>query len=283
MDLFINQPLPDEMLSINDDDNIAINEKEILSELKNVLHNGSVMSKYYCAKCLKDGTLIVNFSDNITGYMPREEVSYVVEKDGKVHLGKCSSRVGLPLQFKVKDIKTENGKTEVSLTRKDVVVDQRDKFIQELKVGVVVKGVVTGFQQYGAFVDIGGDIKSVLSVQHIKRVFVKTPEEALNIGQVIDVVVTEINIDDNKNVELKLSRVELLPGWDEIDKMFATGETVLGKIKSALDTGVFIELNDSFEGVADFPVGRKFKYGEKVRVKILNINKKARRIRLKIV
>lgn len=288
MEKYINQPLPEELLDINSiarEERISVNtDNEILRNLHEAIKGNKTIRKYYCKRCLPDGTLEVEFSPNIVGYIPRNEVSYIVEEDGNVHLGKCMSRVGLPLQFKVKDVeKNDIGKIKVILSRRDALIEDIENYTNNLKEGMVIKGVVSGIQDHAAFIDVGADIKAFLSVKDIARVFVKNPSEILQIGQVIDVVVKEINKNNEGNISLKVSRKELLPSWDNIDEKYMNGETVIGKVKNITDTGIFVQLDESFEGMADFPLGKRFNYGDSVRVKILKINKTTKKIRLRIV
>ena len=76
----------------------------------------------------------------------------------------------------------------------------------------------------------------------------------------------------------------LLPGWDTIDEKFKAGKIVPGIVKNRIATGIFIELDESFEGLADFPPNaQKYQYGDRVKVRINVIDKKREKIKLKII
>ena len=76
----------------------------------------------------------------------------------------------------------------------------------------------------------------------------------------------------------------LLPGWESIDEKYKTGKIVPGIVKNRIATGIFIELDESFEGLADFPPNaEKYKYGDRVKVRINVIDKKREKIKLKII
>jgi small subunit ribosomal protein S1 len=270
---------PEELiLSSNIEDE---NDIEILRTLKSALRTNETILGY-CHKCQDNGTLEISFSSRIKGFISRNDVSYKVENDGNVHLDRARSRVGLYVQCKVKEIKEENGTYKVTLSRKEVMQETFTKYSQELKVGMVVKGVVVKFESYGAFVDIGGDVVGLLGIGKIARVFINKAEECLAIGQIIDVIITKFNVKGEGSYDIEFNREELLPTFDEINEYYNEGDTTMGIVKTFNDTGIFIQLSDSYQGMADFIPGRKFKVGDKVRVRLININKAKNRIRLQI-
>lgn len=236
----------------------------------------------YCSKCLKDGTLLIDFSDKVKGYIPREEVSYKVEKDGRVHIDKARGRVGLTIKCAVKEIKEENGEFRVMLSRKDVVEKVKDKYIKELKEGMIVTGVVVNLNDNGAMIDIGGDVVGLLGVGRISRIFIDKPSDVLSVGQIVNVVITKWHVNDDKGFQIEFDREILLPTFDDIDKYYKEGETVMGKVKNKMNTGHFIQLDENFEGLVDFMPNVKLTKGETVRVRITRIDKKNERIKLEL-
>lgn len=276
MNRYENQKPEEIILGCND----SVTDNEILKELKDAMQTNKTLNGY-CIQCEEDGSLEIQLGKKIKGIIAREDVSYKVQKDGLVHLGKCQSRVGLYVSFKVKDIKIRDGAVTVKLSRREAVEEVKERYIKELKVGDIVEGVVTGIQGYAAWIDIGGDVSGILSIRDITRVPISHPSEVLEIGEAVTVVVTEITKSDGLTVSF--SRKELLPDFSEIDKYFKQGTTRVGKVKKVWDTGIFVELSEAFEGLADFVPGKTFKYGDKVRVKIELINKTRKKIKLRII
>lgn len=275
---FESQVKPDEMLMVGLE---GQNDAEVLRNLRSAMQTGEILTGY-CVKAQADGSLVISLSKTITGIIPREEVSYRVEKDGQVHLGKSMSRVGLNVQFKVMELKMENDVITPILSRKEAVGAVREQYKKDLKVGDIVKGVVIGIQNWGAFVDIGGDVAGVLATPDISRVFIKHPAEVIQVGQFVDVVVTDIK-QDGDDIKVSFSRKDLLPDWKDIGKHFKEGDVVLGRVKTIIDTGIFIEIDESFEGLADFIPERTFKYGDTVRVKITSIQVPKHKLKLRIL
>lgn len=280
MQKYENQSMPDEARFYLDEDN-SISDGEVFRRLVKAKRENETLIGY-CHKCLGNGDLEIELSKNIKGVIPREEVTYKVERDGEVHLGKCMSRVGMYLQFKIKELKEEDGELNVILSRKEAVREIRERYKKELKPGMIVKGVVTGIQSWGAFIDIGGDVDGIIGVADVARVFIKNPSEVLSMGKVVEVVIDEIN-KVGEDIQLVLNRKVLLPDFDQIEKYYKAKETVKGRVKKIIDSGIFVELNDAFEGLAEFLPDREFKYGETVRVKIHSINKEKKKIRLRIL
>lgn len=281
MNKYTSQVKPEE-ISLDFNEKNDVSDVQVVKELKKAMQSKTTLNGY-CSQCLEDGTLELELGEKIKGIIPREEVSYKLDKDGLVHLGKCQSRVGLNIQFKVKELKAEpNGNIVALLSRKDAVLEVKERYSKELKVGSIVEGVVIGIQQYAAFIDIGGDVSGLLSIRDILRVPISHPSEALTIGQSVEVVVTQLE-NNGDNLVVSFSRKELLPTFEEIDKYFKLGATVVGKVKKVWDTGIFVQLNESYEGLADFVPERSFKYGDKVRVKIAVIDKTRKKIKLRII
>lgn len=281
MKVFANQFKPDEII-LDVENNSSVTDAEVLRELRNAFQTNKTLSGY-CTECDEEGQLEIQLGNRIKGIIPRQEVTYKLEKDGLVHLGKCQNRVGLYVPFKVKSIDEKNGEIIALLSRKDAVLEVRDRYAKELKVGDIVEGVVVGIQSYGAFVDCGGDVSGILSVRDITKVFIADPSEVLKVGQHITVVVSSIEVYSDNNIVITFNREQLLPGWDEIDKYVKEGKTVMGRVKKIIDTGIFVEIDQSYEGLADFVPGMTFKYGDRVRIKVDSIQKEKKKIKLRII
>ena len=68
--------------------------------------------------------------------------------------------------------------------------------MEDLKVGSVVKGVVTGIQSYGIFVKVNEEYTGLIHISEITEKFVKDVSKYANVGESIYV---EINDIDKKN------------------------------------------------------------------------------------
>lgn len=280
MKSYESQPsLEDFVLPIDED---VKSDIEILRELEQAKQSKATLTGY-CERSDSEGNLIIKFNTNIKGIIPPEEITWRKEKDGTLHKALPGSKVGLMLQFKVKEIKTFQDNIYVVLSRKDAMIEIVNRYKKELKEGMVLNGIVQGIANFGAFVEIGGDQNGVLSLGDITRVVINSPDEILKVGMKIQVIVDTRKNNPDGSMTLFFTRKELLPDWQDIDKYYHEGDVVIGRTKRIITSGIFIELDESFEGLARFTNNKKYSYGERVRVRIDKIDKSKKTIRLRIL
>ncbi|NBI07645.1 S1 RNA-binding domain-containing protein [Senegalia massiliensis] len=263
------------------------NDMQMLRKLKRAKEKDEVLTGE-CIKATHNGDLIIKLSPNLEGIIPRNEITYIIEKDGKVHKAQAQKKVFLDVNFKVTEIieGDELKDTKVYLSRKRVVEDIRDKYREELKKGHLVQGVVIGIADIGAFIDIGGDVIGILPKAFICKVWIDHPSEKLRVGDSVDVVLKdEIGEKNSEELLITFTRKPLFKKWNEIDKEFKLGDVVKGRIKDtrgANGSGIFVEISDDFEGLANY-TNKRYSYGDLVRVRIDNIDKKREKMKLTII
>jgi protein Tex len=87
--------------------------------------------------------------------------------------------------------------------------DPREKFelfsfeegvneIKDLKIGMVLPGIVTNVTAFGAFVDIGVHQDGLVHISHLSDRFIKDPNEAIAVQQKVKVTVLEVDIPRNR-------------------------------------------------------------------------------------
>ncbi|MFZ1808258.1 MAG: Tex family protein [Cyclobacteriaceae bacterium] len=83
--------------------------------------------------------------------------------------------------------------------------DPRDQFevftfeegvneIKDLKIGMVLPGIVTNVTNFGAFVDVGVHQDGLVHISHLSDQFVKDPNAAITVQQKVKVTVLEVDI-----------------------------------------------------------------------------------------
>ncbi len=83
--------------------------------------------------------------------------------------------------------------------------DPREKFelfsfeegvneIMDLKIGMVLPGIVTNVTAFGAFVDIGVHQDGLIHISHLSDRFIKDPNEAIAVQQKVKVTVLEVDV-----------------------------------------------------------------------------------------
>lgn len=158
------------------------------------------------------------------------------------------TRVGKPIAFKVIGFSRENGKVVAILSRKKAQEECNKVYLSSLSPGDIIKAKVTHLENFGAFVDIGCGLSSLLTVDCISVSRISHPHDRLSIGEEIYVI---IKSRDPSNGRLYVSMKELLGTWEENAKEFEVGQTVLGTVRSIEDYGVFIELAPNLAGLAE--------------------------------
>ncbi|MGX7420312.1 CvfD/Ygs/GSP13 family RNA-binding post-transcriptional regulator [Carnobacterium gallinarum] len=75
------------------------------------------------------------------------------------------------------------------------------------KIGMTVKGKVTGIQPYGAFVSLDKDTQGLVHISECKHGFVKNLNEVLQVGEEIKVMVIDID-EYTKKISLSMRSLE---------------------------------------------------------------------------
>ncbi len=67
--------------------------------------------------------------------------------------------------------------------------------LKDLKVGMVLEGVITNVTKFGAFVDIGVHQDGLIHVSQLANTFIKDPSEVVAVGDVVRVKVLEVDLE----------------------------------------------------------------------------------------
>ncbi len=81
--------------------------------------------------------------------------------------------------------------------------DASVKTIEDVRVGMLLPGIVTNLTAFGAFVDIGVKQDGLLHISQITRKFIKSPAEVLKLHQELNVKVVEVDV-ARKRINLSL-------------------------------------------------------------------------------
>ena len=195
--------------------------------------------------CEGNHNLIVDMGI-IKGVIPREEAAIGIT-EGTTRDIAIISRVNKPVCFKITAFERDPfGRTVAILSRKKAQIECKEKYLLHLKPGDVIDAKVTHLEQFGAFVDIGCGIVSLIPIDMISVSRISHPKDRFYIGQKIKAVVKSIDKD-----KISLTHKELLGTWEENTENFLPGETVSGIIRSVEDYGIFVELTPNLAGLAE--------------------------------
>ena len=194
------------------------------------------------------------------------------------------TRVGKPVCFKVIGIEYSAGEPTAILSRRAAQLECTENYIASLTTGDVIDAVVTHMESFGAFVDIGCGISSLLSVDSISVSRISHPSERLCVGEQIHAVVKSIDPDTRR---VFLSMRELLGTWSENVESFEAGQTVSGIVRSVENYGIFVELAPNLAGLAEIREGSQdaqlARVGARVAVYIKSIIPDRMKIKLVII
>ncbi len=189
------------------------------------------------------------------------------------------SRVGKAVCFKVLAIcEDENGKPYALLSRKSAQEECMRSFIGDLVPGDIIDARVTHLEHFGAFVDVGCGIPSLLSIDCISVSRISHPKDRFFVGMPIRAVIKSI---DSGSGRIFVSHKELLGTWEENVGRFSIGQTVMGYVRSVEEYGIFIELAPNLAGLAEYH--DSIKVGQCAAVYIKNIIPERMKIKLVII
>jgi small subunit ribosomal protein S1 len=188
--------------------------------------------------------------------------------------------------------------TKLDVTDENVVVDRRIVLEEQargliqarheaLKEGDTVSGTVRSLMPYGAFIDLGG-IDGLLHVSDIAHSRIAKPEDALSIGQQLQLRILKID-PETKKISLGLKQLQPEP-WDKAPEHLAAGQRITGTVTRIADFGAFVEIEPGIEGlihISEMTYGKKIRHpsdilkpGDRVDAVILSVKPEERRIAL---
>ena len=126
------------------------------------------------------------------------------------------------------------------------------EYLLRLSSGDIIDAKVTHLDAFGAFVDIGCGIVSLLCVDCLSVSRISHPRDRLSPGTYIRVVLKSI---DRERRRFFVTQRELLGTWEENAALFEPGQTVSGIVRSVESYGIFIELTPNLAGLAELRDG----------------------------
>jgi small subunit ribosomal protein S1 len=175
----------------------------------------------------------------------------------------------------------------ISLGLKQASPHPLETFRQLHGIGSRVKGVVTSLTDFGAFVEVEKGIEGLVHISDISWEKIKHPSEKLQVGQEVEAIVLNIDVDKQK-VSLGIKQLE---GdiWEDFFSRQKVGDIVKAKIVRLTDFGAFVEIVPGIEGVVfttelderklEKP-SDAFAVGDERNAKIIKMNPKAKKISL---
>lgn len=199
------------------------------------------------------------------------------------------SLVGMEHEFKI--VKYNKRRGNIVLSRRAILEAERvalkDKTLEIIEEGSVLRGIVKNITDYGLFIDLGG-IDGLVHITDMSWGRVGHPSEMHKAGDEIEVKVLSF---DKERERVSLGIKQLVPDpWSQVEKKYPIGARITGRVVSLTDYGAFIEVEQGVEGlihVSEMSWTRKVRHpsqllsiGDMVEAIVLNMDIARKRISL---
>src|SRR5438093_5155514 len=188
-------------------------------------------------------------------------------------------------------LKIDEERRTIVISRRKLIEQQREelkkKTLEGITVGQIIKGTVKNIADFGAFIDLGG-IDGLLHITDMSWGRINHPTEILKIEQGIEVKVLSIDKDKEK-IALGLKQKDASP-WENIETKYAVGSVHDAEVVNIMSYGAFCKLEEGVEGlvhISEMSWTKRINHpsevvsqGQRVRVKVLEINKDKQEISL---
>jgi len=194
--------------------------------------------------------------------------------------------------FDVRIIDFDRSKKRIVLSRKIVELEEleikKNMLWKNIQKNQVVEGEVKRITNFGAFVDIGG-VDGLIHISDLSWSHVRHPQEVVKEGDLIKVIILEADKQKNR-ISLGLKQASPHP-WDNIEGKYNIDDIVDGKVIRLVDFGAFVMLEQGIEGlvhisqISDKHITKpseELSVGEKIKVKIIDINREEKKLSLSI-
>ncbi|GEA31083.1 30S ribosomal protein S1 [Clostridium diolis] len=201
-----------------------------------------------------------------------------------------SNLVGRDLDVRITELDFNNKRVIASrrILEEEEYNKNKKNIWDDLKEGEKRNGVVKKIVKFGAFVDIGG-VEGLIHISDLSWERVNRPEDIVKEGDKVEVFIGSV---DRKNERLSLILKDVTKEpWTVHSNDINEGDILEGKVVRLTAFGAFVELFDGIEGlvhiteITDEHIAKPsdvLEVNQKVKVKVLSINREEKRIALSI-
>ena len=270
--------------------NIVVSRKAITeSELKE--------QRAELLKNIKEGSIIEGKVKNITEYGAFIDLGGI---DGLVHvtdiawtkINSPSEILELNSNIQVKVLKFDEELSRLSLGIKQLTENPWDKVNENINLNQKIKSKVVNMNDNNVNVVINNAYDGIIPISELS--WLKKPphpSKLVSLNDEIEVLVLEID-EEKKRINCSLKQIKENP-WIKLKDKFDINDTFETEIVNIVDFGIFVKVIDEIDGMVHISdlswdekeseeIIKNFKKGEKVKVKILDINIDKERISLGI-
>ncbi len=211
-----------------------------------------------------------------------EGLIHVSEMSWSTHLRSAQDFVKVGDVVEAVILTLDRDDRKMSLGIKQLTQDPWTDITAKYPVGSKHTGIVRNFTNFGIFVELEEGIDGLIYISDLSWTKkIKHPSEFVNVGEKLEVVVLELDVDGRK-LSLGHKQTTANP-WDQYEDSFAVGTIHTGEISEIVDKGATVEFGDDI--VAFIPTrhlekedGKKLKKGESADFKVIEFNKEFKRV-----
>ncbi len=211
-----------------------------------------------------------------------EGLIHVSEMSWSTHLRSAQDFVKVGDEVEAVILTLDREDRKMSLGIKQLTQDPWTDITSKYPVGSRHTGIVRNFTNFGIFVELEEGIDGLIYISDLSWTKkIKHPSEFVNVGDKLDVVVLELDVEGRK-LSLGHKQTQANP-WDKYEDSFAVGTVHNGTIAEIVDKGATVEFGDDI--VAFIPTrhlekedGKKLKKGDVADFKVIEFNKEFKRV-----
>jgi small subunit ribosomal protein S1 len=211
-----------------------------------------------------------------------EGLIHVSEMSWSTHLRSAQDFMKIGDEVEAVILTLDREERKMSLGIKQMTQDPWTDITAKYPVGSKYTGIVRNFTNFGIFVELEEGIDGLVYISDLSWTKkIKHPSEFVNVGDKLDVVVLELDVEGRK-LSLGHKQTTANP-WDKYEDGFAVGTIHNGIIGEIVDKGATVEFGEDI--VAFIPTrhlekedGKKLKKGDTADFKVIEFNKEFKRV-----
>ena len=225
---------------------------------------------------IADYGAFIEVADGVEGLIHVSEMSW------STHLRSAQDFVSVGDEVEAVILTLDREERKMSLGIKQLTADPWTDITGKYPVGSNHVGTVRNFTNFGVFVELEEGIDGLIYISDLSWTKkIKHPSEFCAVGDKLDVVVLELDVEGRK---LSLGHKQTTENpWDKYETEFAVDTVHTAEISEIVDKGATVEFNEDI--VAFVPSrhlekedGKKLKKGESAEFKIIEFNKEFKRV-----
>jgi small subunit ribosomal protein S1 len=211
-----------------------------------------------------------------------EGLIHVSEMSWSTHLRSAQDFVSVGDVVKAKILTLDKEDRKMSLGIKQLSPDPWTDITSKFPVGQKHTGVVRNFTNFGVFVEMEEGIDGLIYISDLSWTKkIKHPSEFCAVGDKLDVVVLELDVEGRK---LSLGHKQIMENpWDKYEVDFALNTKHKASVTDIVDKGATVEFNSDIVAFIPFrhlekEDGSKLKKGEEAEFVIIEFSKEFKRV-----